>query len=362
MSAGLIAGLGETPRILLVRLSAIGDVVVTTPVVAAIRQRFPEAHLAWVVEERAQAIVADNPQLDEIIVSRRESRQPWWAHLSEIEHLCRKLRRRRFDVSIDFQGLLRSAVLGFRAGIPHRIGNTQPKEHCGLLYTHRVARPSEPSSRQRCLDLLRPLGIQSRDRRTRVYPTAADQQAAAQLIAEAPPAPNGYAALVPATSWEHKHWPEEHWSRLAQLVWRELGLLPIWMGAGVDRPLIERIERRLREADIPSFVTTGRTRRLKTAVAVLESSRLCISVDTALMHLAVAAETPTVALCGPSAWRGFQDYENFTLIHKQATHACMPCLHHPTCNMRVTCMRDITPGEVLQAARDRLGHTPLVSL
>ena len=364
MSVTLVPNLGERPRILLIRLSSIGDVVVTTPVINAIRQRFPDAHLAWVVDQFASPVLQDNDQLDEVIVARRSSSHAIWKDVAELRRLAATVRGLSFDVAIDFQGLLRSAALPRWAGIPHRIGNTAPKEKCGWMYTIQIDRPAEPSSRQRCLDLLQPLGFHSTDRRTRVCLSDDDRASAQALLDEATVGENGFASLVPATTWEHKHWPEEHWARLAQLVWRELGLLPVWMGAAVDVPLVERVRDRLHQLDpdVPSFVTTGRTRRLKSAVGILDQAKVVVTVDTALMHFAVAVGTPTVALCGPSAWKGFQDYEDFTLIHKLDTHSCMPCLHHPTCNMRVTCMRDISPGEVLHAAQARLTNSPIVVL
>src|SRR5947208_1875618 len=154
--------LGPRPRILLVRLSAIGDVVVTTPVPRVLRQALPNAYLAWVVEEKAADVLAGNPYLDEVIVWPRASwqREPhWFTRIGRHARFVSDLRRRRFDVAIDFQGLARSAWLVAAAGIPHRIGNAGTREGSGLWYTVRVQRPEVPSTRQRCLDLLRPLGV-----------------------------------------------------------------------------------------------------------------------------------------------------------------------------------------------------------
>src|SRR5437868_6866490 len=160
--------LGPRPRILLVRLSAIGDVVVTTLVARVLRQALPEAYLAWLVEEKAADVLIGNPHLNEVIVWPRSSWQReagQWGQFARHREFVADLRRQRFDVGIDFQGLARSAGLLAAAGIRHRIGNTRSREGSGLCYTLRVPRPPEPSSRQRCLDLLRPLGVESQDRR-----------------------------------------------------------------------------------------------------------------------------------------------------------------------------------------------------
>src|SRR5438067_993855 len=105
MAAG--AQLGSAPRILLIRLSAIGDVVVTTPVSRALRAAFPDAYLAWVVEPKSAGALRANPFLDDVIVWERHPHAPLPKQLAAYRWLRRELRTRRFDVAIDFQGLLR---------------------------------------------------------------------------------------------------------------------------------------------------------------------------------------------------------------------------------------------------------------
>src|SRR5881396_660678 len=126
--------LGPRPRILLVRLGAIGDVVVATPVARVLRQALPEAYLAWVVEEKAADVLIGNPYLDEVIVWPRASWQRearGWRRMANHARFVTDLRRRRFDVGIDFQGLARSAGLLAAAGVRHRIGNARTREGSG---------------------------------------------------------------------------------------------------------------------------------------------------------------------------------------------------------------------------------------
>ena len=161
-----------------------------------------------------------------------------------------------------------------------------------------------------------------------------------------------YACLVPATTWAQKHWLEEHWSELADLLRAQMGLSPVVLGSPADVPLAERIA----EATTGGCaVVAGRT-SLKSAAAVLEGAALTVAVDTALMHASVAVGTPTVGVCGASWWHGFQDYENFALVREAMD--CSPCLHHPSCEGRFDCMRALTPERVLAAAR-RLRGTPV---
>lgn len=334
-------------RILIIRLSAIGDVVVTTPVSRALREHFPDAHLAWVVEPGASDILAGNPYLDEVIVWQRPKGALTPRHMLDLR---RQLRGGEWDWAIDCQGLLRSALVARLAGARTIVGNRNAKEAADLLYHVRVARSgSDRSSRQRCLDLLAPLGVHSQDRRMVLPVGDQERAAAADTLEESGVSPGEpYACLVPATTWRQKHWFEDRWAELAGLFRRNLGLTPVLMGSRADRALVDAIASR----STGDCVSAAGKTSLRTAAAMLKGARLTVSVDTALMHASVAVGTPTVGLAGASWWPGFQDYENFSLLREPMS--CSPCLHRPTCGGRYDCMRALTADRVLAAAHGLL--------
>src|SRR5713226_2304802 len=149
-------------RILLVRLRQIGDVVFTTPAVHALRARFPDAQLTYIVEPRAAAIVAHNPHLDEVIVAPRARGV---RGLLDDLALGRRLRAQRFDVAIDFHGGPRASLLTWLSGASDRIGYEILGR--GWMYTRRVARPRELRRRhsvENQWDLVAPLGVPPPDR------------------------------------------------------------------------------------------------------------------------------------------------------------------------------------------------------
>jgi heptosyltransferase-1 len=339
------------PRILIIRLSAIGDVMVTTPVSRALREALPGAHLAWVVEAKARELLVGNPYLDEVIVWDRRKGA---VNPGGIWQMGRELRTRRFDWAIDCQGLLRSAVLARLSGARRIVGNTRAKEAADLLYHVRVPRSTtDLSSRQRCLDLLTPLGIRSRDRRMVLPVSDADRSAGGRLLrSEGLKLARRYACLVPATTWTQKHWFEERWAELAALVRDRLGLTPVILGGPGDTAMAEAIHE---GSGGECLALAGKT-SLKSAAAVLQGAEVTFAVDTGLMHASVAVGTPTVGVCGASWWPGFQDYEHFVLVREPLK--CSPCLHRPTCEGRYDCMQAITAERVLAAGRQAIALDP----
>src|SRR5262245_4861897 len=154
----------QLQRILLVRLRQIGDVVFTTPAIHALRQRFPDAHLAYVVEPSAAPVVAGNPHLNEVIVAPRRR---GWRGLRDDLALARRLRAAGYDLAIDFHGGPRASLLTWLSGAPVRVGYDVVAR--GWMYTRRVARPRELRRRhsvENQFDLLAALDIASPDRAT----------------------------------------------------------------------------------------------------------------------------------------------------------------------------------------------------
>jgi heptosyltransferase-1 len=335
------------PRILIIRLSAIGDVLVTTPVSRALREAFPDAYLTWIVEDKARDVLAANPYLDRVVVWKRPAGVKI---LRSAPELRQQLQPEHFDWAIDCQGLLRSAAIARLSGAKEIIGNEGAKEHADRLYHHRLPRSLvEPSSRQRCLDLLIPLGVQSSDRRMVVEFTPEEIQAGREVLASEGVDPEEpYVCLVPSTTWAQKHWFEDRWSQLADAVRGRWGWKPVLLGGPADVAAAHRIRAGAKRG---SAVTTGRT-SLKSAAYILKGARAAITVDTGLMHFSAAVQTPTVCLCGASWWPGFQDYERFSLLREPLD--CSPCLRHPTCNGRYDCMAALTVERVLATAEDLL--------
>lgn len=336
-------------RILIVKLSAIGDVLMATPVAKALREAFPDSYIAWVVEKKAADIVIGNPYLDEVIVwDRTRGQNPLSRVLNFTTGLWilrKQLRARNFEVCLDLQGLLRSAIVCWLSGAARRIGFADGAEGSVLFYNEKY-KPGDsiPSAQQRNLDLLKKLGVTSTDAVMYMPLTESDRIFAARFFENHRLQGKRTVAFCPATTWANKHWTIEGWSALADMLSDKHEVHSIILGSSADVPLAREIARRCKTQPI---IAAGHT-TLKQAGAIIEKCNAVVGVDTGLLHMSVALDKPTVGLFGASAWRCFPRKDNFVWVAKE--FPCSPCLRHPTCK-NTDCMRAITPEDVEQALR-----------
>jgi lipopolysaccharide heptosyltransferase I len=277
-------------RILIVRLSAIGDVLHGLPVLCALRAALPEAHLAWVVEGRASELLAGHPALDELIVVPRG----WLKRPKSVGSLWRRLRR-RFDVAIDVQGLTKSAIAARLSGAPLRIGFAAPAgRELSPWLNNRLVVATATHVVDRNLELLAPLGIRSSGARFDLPERAEDAATAERILAEL--CPGAAPALInPGAGWPSKLWPAERFAGVARHLGEvhRLPSLVVWAGAA---------ERGWAEAIVAG---SGGWARLAPATSLVElaalarRARLFVSSDTGPLHLAAAVGTPCVGLFGP---------------------------------------------------------------
>jgi heptosyltransferase I len=297
-----------SPRILIVRLSAIGDVIQTMPVACALRERFPQAFLAWAVQERAGGLLRGHEALDELILLPRG----WLKSPRGVWQLRRRLHDMQFDVAIDVQSLTKSAVLAWLSGAKRRIGFGNPggRELSKWFNNERVD-PKTTHVVDRYLELLRPLGIASPAVRFQVPEHEEDRKAAEEIICgrqeclpscdeesgrqECLPSCDGFAIINPGAGWPSKLWPADRHAAVARHLgdaWH-LPTLVAWAGQG-ERDLAEQVAEGAGGAARVAPPTT-----LPQLAALARRARLFIGSDTGPLHLAAAVGTPCVGLYGP---------------------------------------------------------------
>jgi heptosyltransferase-1 len=344
-------------KILLVRLSAIGDIVFASPLIAALRRAYPLAHIAWLVQPEYRSVLDRHPDLDEVVVCPLGHWRRLWRErrlrelISGIAALRTTLRERRFDLAIDLQGLLKSGALTRLSGARERIG-LGSREGSRWLMTRTIQRGGDPRRiGSEYLYLAQTLGLPAEDFAMAVHYGESAAAFVDRIIAEHGLS-DGYAVLCPFTTRPQKHWMEERWAPLAARIQADLGLTPVLLGGPADREAAIRIGD---AADAPLLDLAGRTSLIE-AAALIERASLLIGVDTGLGHMGIAFGTPSLLLFGSTCPYLDPTRANARVLYHKLD--CSPCKRRPTCDGAFTCMRLITIDEILDAARDVLGAAP----
>ncbi|MEJ2576500.1 MAG: lipopolysaccharide heptosyltransferase I [Gammaproteobacteria bacterium] len=337
-------------RILIIRLSAMGDIVMASPLIDALRARRPDAYLAWLVQPEFAPLLRDHPGLDEVIVwPRRPWGELWRARRyhdlwRSVQAFRDELRRRQFALVFDMQGLLKSALFAWLSGAPRRIG-LDSREGSGRLMTEVVSSTAADGgligSEYRHLAGL--LGLDTDRFAMRVGIGEAARRAVAQRLAQTTPP---IAVICPFTTRPQKHWTDDHWIDLARRLRRELGASVLMLGGPGDTAAARAIA-----GHAPVHNLVGET-DLQEAAEVIRRAACLVGVDTGLTHLGTAFGIPTVALFGSTRPYLRTDSPRTRVIFHALT--CAPCRRRPTCGGAFTCMTGITPDEVLRALRPLL--------
>ena len=338
-------------NIIVIKLSAIGDVIHALPVSYAIKEQFPEAHLTWVVEQAAHAILVDNPYIDEIILFEKAKFRSFGGFLREIGPFRRRLRTRRYDASLDLQGLFKSAAIAFNAGAKLRIGTANMREGA-----HLVSRPvrgahAEGHIVERYLDVARALGCVVREVR---FPVAVSERDAAAadtlLMREGVQEGRRFVAFAIGANWTNKRWPAEQFAALSDRLYRA-HYIPVLVGGGaLDETIAQDI---MRASEIPPVNLVGRT-NLKQLAHIFTRAALVLGGDTGPVHLAAGLRRPTVMLMGPTDANRNGPYgqlENAIEVDRP----CRGCWKR-TCPKGLDCLAAITVDQVaakISAVLDR---------
>jgi len=338
-------------RILIVRLSAIGDIIMTTAIIPALRRAYPDAHVAWLTEEFGASMLASNPDVNECIILPRKA-----LRINQLKHpltwfrtfssLRRRLRDGKFDMVIDAQGLLKSAVWAWISGCPRRIG-LEPREGAELFYTDSVNPGIDPKGRlcHQYRALNEHLGWPAEPFAMSIVPASEAKDKANARFGQWNNA-NKPIVLMPFTTRPQKHWFEEKWAGLARLLANTYDHPIAILGGPGD----EAASRQIAEAAAPAkvHVVAGPSSDLQEKMGIIQQSLLAIGVDTGLTHMSLALGTPTIALYGSTIPYRVTDPTPGIVLYLDMP--CSPCHRHPTCDGAFTCMRDITPESVCDAA------------
>jgi len=342
-------------RVLIVRLSSLGDVIHTLPAYRLIRERMPEAVIDWLIEDRFASLLDTLPGLHEVIeVPRRKGSA--WRGIGDYAALRRRLAAEGYSVSVDFQGLTKSAVWPWLARVPRRIGygDEDGREFSKLFYTETVIPdPSLKHVAERNLALAERLaGGEGETPGFRGYfPVDGESAAWADEYFRGHDL-SGFpvALLVPGVSWASKRWPAEYFGAVADWFVRERGGRCVVSWGPGEHPLAVRV------AGGREGVHVLPETSLQNLAAVAKRCRVCIANDTGPFHLAAAVGTPCVGIYGPTdpERNGPYGAPSRTV---SAPLPCAPCWRPECREANRKCLDDLEPAKVIRAVEELLSET-----
>jgi lipopolysaccharide heptosyltransferase II len=354
-------------RILLIRLRMIGDVVFTTPAIRALRRRFPEARIAYLVEEAAAPVVAGNPHLDEVITIPLTS---GLGRIADDWRIGAELRRRRFDVVIDFHGGPRGSWLTWLTRAPRRIGYTVVGR--SWMYTTAVPRPRALRARhsvENQWDLLEPLGVPPLDRVADALemtePPGARGVVDRRLAEAGVPADACVIVLHVSAGNPFRRWPLERFAETAAaLVRRDPGRRVILTSGPSESEAAETVGRMAREMLAPALgdhIARCGEFTLTELRALVGRAALYIGGDSGPLHIAGTTATPVVGLYGPTLpirsapWR---DPSIPTESVEVDGLTCRPCEQRVCVHGDYRCLTTLDASAVVAAAERALDPPP----
>jgi heptosyltransferase I len=363
-------------RILLIKLSAVGDVVQTIPLLNALRRRYPSAQIDWLVTPAIAELLRHNPAISNVIEFARDDwSRPWTATpYVNYARLASKLRANAYDLVLDVHGQFRTAVFVLASGAPVRIGFDRPRagvwdasprrfpkearkhawqgarEGSWLAYTHRIPVPTlDIHAVDRYLSVGPMLGLEAGppDFSFPIPPAASDSVDA--LLRDRGLAGAPLLLMAPGTIWETKHWGTDKFAEVARHFLRR-GFAVALMGSRRERLLCEDVARLA-----PGAVDIAGETTLTELAAVIRRSTISVTNDSGPMHFAVALGRPVVSIFGPTdpIWIGPYGRADAAL---QAGVPCSPCLLRQLsrCRFGHVCMENVSARAVIERMEDAI--------
>lgn len=323
-------------RILVVRFSSIGDVLLTTPLLRALARRHPEATVAFATKREMAPLVGDNPHVSTVFAL--EPHEP-------VTHFATRIRQWKPDYGLDLHGSLRSRAL--RVLVSARwSGYRKRKIARTLLIATKLDVYGDPTPvAERYFHAARRLDVKPDGLAPEFHLGARARERVAAWLREHSLADMPIAALAPGAAHATKRWPVAYWTMLAERL-AGAGLRPVVLGGPADRGLAQQLT--------PVAATAAGEFSLQETGALLEHARVLVSGDTGVMHMATGVGTPVVALFGPTVRHfGFFPYSAPAVVLERSLE-CRPCsaMGSASCPMgHHRCLVDIAPGDVAAAVR-----------
>ncbi len=326
-------------NILIVRLGALGDVIHAVPAAAALRKAFPAAVIDWLVDAKHRDIVSLVTAIDRAVPLESPTFAGWTAAL-------RTLRLTAYDVAIDLQGLMKSAVLARASGANRVIGFSiwHLREKAARPFYSDAHEAEGGHVIRKNLRLLRALGVDDEDIR---FPLAEVPSRALEELRGGLPPGRGFALINPGAAWPNKRWPPERFGELAAFLHDACGLTPVVLWGPGEQALADQVI-----AASSSTAMAAPATAIADLVALSRAAALVVSGDTGPLHIATAVGTPTVSLFGPTDPDRNGPYAADDLTVSRFERC--GCHYDRRCHQPTWCLGEVMAAEVCAAVQRRL--------
>ncbi|HUL22694.1 MAG TPA: glycosyltransferase family 9 protein [Thermodesulfobacteriota bacterium] len=352
----------DDQKFLILRLSAVGDVIRTLPAVKTLKEYFPSSTITWIVEEPSRSFLESQHEIDEVILFPRKrwtrgmtSLTQVWGTIGEMRGFIRGLRKRKFDTVLDFHGILKSGVLSFLSGAPRRIGydRKSTKEGNFLFSNVKVGLPKERISRfKRNLALLRGVALEAKELKCGLYIPPEDREYVALFYkASSASIRRPLIAIHPGTSTKavFKRWMPDQYARVADQLIEGLQATVLFTWGDGELAWVDRIRKQMKN---PSLLGP-KTESLTQLGEVYRHCDLYIGGDTGPMHVASLMGIPAVVIYGPTDPVENEPIGDHIKVRKEV--GCNPC-HEYSCK-ELSCIKTISADDVFEATKKILRPT-----
>lgn len=347
-------------KILIIRLSAIGDVVHVLPALRLLRSNFPKSEIAWLVEDKASDILTGHPDIDDVIVFPRRKWQreilktnKTLNTLSDILSFYKRLRRKHYDLIIDFQGNLKSGIMNLITGSEKRVGFG--RGYCkefNYLTTQYQAFPQGKKMHRidKNLFVLNELGIKTRFQRPILPVFKPDKKYISKFINTDINPSLPIIIIHPGTSkfGSYKQWPPLNYALLADMILDTYEAKVVFTWGPYEFGVVKEIVEKMKHKALPAC----ETRSIKQLIELIRRASLFIGGDTGPLHIASILDIPVVGIYGPKDPTIYGPYNGKTIVIKKDA-PCSPCRKR-TCSDPI-CMTLISPEDVFRGVSKLMG-------
>jgi lipopolysaccharide heptosyltransferase I len=342
----------EFQRILLIKPSALGDIVHALPVLNGLRVRYPQSRISWLVNRAHAPLIAEHPQLDEVIPFDRQT-------LGSLRSIARipkagldlltALRGRNFDLALDLQGLFRTGLMALASRARVRLGFRPAREGAGIFYNHGIpVRSGDQHAVMRNYAVAEVLGFADVPVTFQVPVSESARLSLNKLLSEnGIPPTQPLVVVVPGSRWETKNWPAPRFAECAASLGDQCEARLVVTGGPAERDLCERVAA---ACPPPGAVNLAGRTNLSELIALVDRADLVLCNDSGPMHIAAALQTPAVAVFGPTNPKRTGPYGDGTRVLRTDL-PCSPCYLRrlEQCPHDHECMRSVSVEAVLEA-------------